>query len=169
MLFRSGYMYLADNEDFAGVLRANQAVQRAAGAETELLTPDEIAARYPFYNLDDIVLGSINLKNEGYWDGGSVFDWMRRSARENGVEYIRGEVVAMDRDIDRITGVKLSDGREIACGTVVNASGPRAVRTSRMAASACCSRSATAAMRWEAGREKSIDGASTHGQGNLAK
>ncbi|MEC8807262.1 MAG: FAD-dependent oxidoreductase, partial [Pseudomonadota bacterium] len=128
-----GYMYLADNEDFAGVLRANQAVQRAAGAETELLTPDEIVARYPFYNLEDIVLGSINLKNEGYWDGGGVFDWMRRSARENGVEYIRGEVVAMDRDADRITGVTLSDGREIACGTVVNASGPRAARTAAMA------------------------------------
>ncbi len=128
-----GYMYLADNEDFAGVLRANQAVQRAAGAETELLTPDQIAARYPFYNLDDIVLGSINLKNEGYWDGGSVFDWMRRSARENGVEYLRGEVVAMDRDADRITGVTLSDGREIACGTIVNASGPRAAHTAAMA------------------------------------
>ena len=128
-----GYMYLADNEDFAGVLRANQAVQRAAGAETELLTPDQIAARYPFYNLEDIVLGSINLKNEGYWDGGSVFDWMRRSARENGVEYLCGEVVAMDRDADRITGVTLSDGREIACGTVVNASGPRAARTAAMA------------------------------------
>ena len=128
-----GYMYLADNEDFAGVLRTNQAVQHAAGAETELLTRDEIAARYPFYNLEDIVLGSINLKNEGYWDGGSVFDWMRRWARENGVEYLRGEVVAMDRHADRIAGVTLSNRREIACGTVVNASGPRAARTAAMA------------------------------------
>ncbi len=90
-----GYMYLADNEGFAGILRANQSVQRAAGTETELLSRDEIAARYPFYHLDDIVLGSINLKDEGYWDGGTVFDWLRRSARERGVEYIAGEVVAM--------------------------------------------------------------------------
>ena len=128
-----GYMYLADNEDFAGVLRANQAVQRAAGAETELLKPDEIAARYPFYHLDDIVLGSINLKDEGYWDGGTVFDWLRRSARERGVEYVAGEVVAMTREADRITGVTLGSGETVSCGTVVNASGPRAARTAAMA------------------------------------
>jgi len=48
-----GYMYLADNDDFAGVLRDNQKVQLAAGAGTELLTPDEIRARYPFYNVDN--------------------------------------------------------------------------------------------------------------------
>ncbi len=128
-----GYMYLADNEGFAGILRANQSVQRAAGTETELLSRDEIAARYPFYHLDDIVLGSINLKDEGYWDGGTVFDWLRRSARERGVEYIAGEVVAMTREADRITGVKLGSGETVSCGTVVNTSGPRAARTAAMA------------------------------------
>ncbi|MGB1357068.1 MAG: NAD(P)/FAD-dependent oxidoreductase, partial [Candidatus Puniceispirillaceae bacterium] len=51
-----GYMYLADNAPFAEMLRRNQAIQRAAGAETELLTPQEIASRYPFYNVEDIVL-----------------------------------------------------------------------------------------------------------------
>ena len=128
-----GYMYLADNEGFAGILRANQSVQRAAGTETELLSRDEIAARYPFYHLDDIVLGSINLKDEGYWDGGTVFDWLRRSARERGVEYIAGEVVAMTREADRITSVTLGSGETVSCGTVVNASGPRAARTAAMA------------------------------------
>ena len=128
-----GYMYLADNEGFADILRANQSVQRAAGTETELLSRDEIAARYPFYHLDDIVLGSINLKDEGYWDGGTVFDWLRRSARERGVEYVAGEVVAMSRETDRITGVTLGSGETVSCGTVVNASGPRAARTAAMA------------------------------------
>ena len=128
-----GYMYLADNDGFADILRANQSVQRAAGTETELLSRDEIAARYPFYHLDDIVLGSINLKDEGYWDGGTVFDWLRRSARERGVEYIAGEVVAMTREADRITSVTLGSGETVSCGTVVNASGPRAARTAAMA------------------------------------
>ena len=75
-----GYMYLADNDGFAQTLRENQKVQLAEGAETELLGPDEIKARYPFYDVEDIVLGSINRKDEGYWDGGTVFDWWRRSA-----------------------------------------------------------------------------------------
>ncbi|WP_412551754.1 NAD(P)/FAD-dependent oxidoreductase [Shimia sp. MIT910701] len=128
-----GYLYLADNEGFAQTLRDNHKVQLAAGAETELLTAEDIAARYPFYNVDDILLGSINTKDEGYWDGGVVFDWFRRSARERGVEYVQGEVVAMARDGGKVTSVTLASGNVVHCGQVVNASGPRAARTSEMA------------------------------------
>ena len=130
-----GYMYLADNEDFAATLRENQKVQLDAGAETQLLTPDEIKARYPFYDVNDIVLGSINLKDEGYWDGGTVFDWWRRSARERGVEYVSNEVVAMTKNSGGtgVESVTLASGEVISCGQVVNASGPRANRTARMA------------------------------------
>lgn len=128
-----GYLYLADTEDFAGVLRRNRQVQVAAGAQTELLDAQAIAARYPFYNVDDIVLGSINRKDEGYWDGGLVFDWFRRSARESGVEYVAGEVVAMTREKNRISQVRLASGEVVSCGQVVNASGPRAARTAAMA------------------------------------
>lgn len=130
-----GYLYLADNESFADVLRANQKVQLASGAETRLLTPDEIAAEYPFYMLDDIVLGSINTKDEGYWDGGVVFDWFRRSARERGVEYVANEVVAMTKNANgtRVESVTLKSGEVISCGQIVNASGPRAARTAKMA------------------------------------
>ncbi|MGB1106034.1 MAG: NAD(P)/FAD-dependent oxidoreductase [Candidatus Puniceispirillaceae bacterium] len=128
-----GYMYLADNAPFAELLRHNRDIQRAAGAGTELLTPQEIAARYPFYKVDDLVLGSINRRDEGYFDGGTLFDWLRRGARERGVDYVAGEVVAMSRDGAHITHVTLASGETIACGTVVNASGPRAARTAAMA------------------------------------
>ena len=128
-----GYMYLADNAGFADILRTNQAIQRAAGTKTELLAPEEIAARYPFYKTSDLVLGSINRKDEGYWDGGTVFDWLRRSARGRGVEYVDGEVVAMDRAGGRVTSVTLASGAVVSCGTLVNASGPRAARTAAMA------------------------------------
>lgn len=131
-----GYLYLADTPDFADTLRANQQVQRAAGAQTEVLTRDEIAARYPFYALDDIVLGSINTKDEGYFDGGTLFDWWRRSARAQGVEYITNEVVAMTLDPSgtRVSSVTLATGAVIGCGAVVNAAGPHAAQTARMAA-----------------------------------
>jgi len=128
-----GYMYLADNAPFAELLRRNRDIQRAAGAGTELLTPQEIAARYPFYKVDDLVLGSINRRDEGYFDGGTLFDWLRRGARERGVDYVAGEVVAMSRGGAHITHVTLASGETIACGTVVNASGPRAARTAAMA------------------------------------
>lgn len=130
-----GYLYLADNDTFANVLRENQKVQLAAGAATRLLTADQIRAAYPFYQVDDIVLGSINTVNEGYWDGGTVFDWWRRSARERGCEYIGNEVVAMTKNKagTKVESVTLASGQVIACDKVVNASGPRAVRTARMA------------------------------------
>ncbi len=128
-----GYMYLADTEGFADALRAAQAVQAAAGAGTRLMTPDEIKAAYPFYETDDLVLGSHNTVDEGYFDGGGLFDWWRRQARERGVDYIAAEVAGLTRQGDRITEVVLADGQRIGCGTVVNAAGPRAARVAAMA------------------------------------
>ncbi len=128
-----GYMYLADTDAFADQLRSAQQVQLDAGAATQLMTPDQITAAYPFYNVDDIVLGSINLIDEGYWDGGTVFDWWRRSARERGVEYIAGEVVAMDVAGSKVQSVTLANGDVIACGKIVNATGPRGAKTAKMA------------------------------------
>lgn len=130
-----GYMYLADNDKFAQTLRDAHRIQREAGSATQLLSPDEIQARYPFYNVDDIKLGSINTVNEGYFDGGTLFEWWRRSARERGVEYITNEVVALTKSPNgqRILSVTLASGEVIACGSVINASGPRAARTAQMA------------------------------------
>ncbi|MGL4236473.1 NAD(P)/FAD-dependent oxidoreductase [Tabrizicola sp.] len=130
-----GYMYLAADEGFAEVLRRNQKIQAAAGAETRLMTPDQIKAAYPFYEVDDLVLGSINTHDEGYFDGSTVFDWFRRKAREAGVEYVADEVVGMTLSpaADRVVSVDLRSGRRIACGAVVNASGPRGAKTAAMA------------------------------------
>lgn len=130
-----GYMYLADTEAFADQLRARQKIQVAAGAATQLMTAEQIRQAYPFYNVDDIKLGSINLVDEGYWDSTAVFDWWRRSARERGVEYIANEVVAITRNAagTRVDSVTLASGEVITCGQVVNASGPRAARTAQMA------------------------------------
>ncbi len=130
-----GYMYMADNDASADVLRSCQKLQKACGAGTKFMTPDEIKRDYPFYNLDGIIGANHNLINEGYFDGNTVFDWWKRSAQENGAEYISNEVTTMTKDAAgrRVESVKLKSGETIACGTVVNASGPRAVLTSRMA------------------------------------
>jgi glycine/D-amino acid oxidase-like deaminating enzyme len=130
-----GYLYLSDNEAFSTVLRESQQVQQACGAGTKILTADEIKRDYPFYNVDDIVSGSHNRIDEGYFDGGTLFDWWRRSGKEKGVEFVGNEVVSMQRNTagTRVESVTLKSGEVVSCGTVVNASGPRAVLTSRMA------------------------------------
>ena len=127
-----GYLFLA-TEAGAPALRANQAMQAGCGAATILLTPDQIKARFPFYHLDGIALGSFNPVGEGWFDGFTMMQWWRRKARENGVEYVAGEVVAMTRNANRVESVTLAGGATVACGTVVNASGPYGGRTARMA------------------------------------
>jgi glycine/D-amino acid oxidase-like deaminating enzyme len=97
------------------------------------MTPDQIEAAYPFYNVSDIVLGSHNLQDEGYFEGSTLFDWWKRKARQHGVEYITNEVVAIQRTGDRIEGVTLASGERIACGWLVNASGTRGAKTAAMA------------------------------------
>ncbi len=130
-----GYLYLAASEAAAATLRENHTVQRAAGAETQLMTADEIRAAYPFYQVDDILLGSINRKDEGYFDGSTLFDWWRRSARERGVDYVTNEVVALTRNRagTRVESVTLRSGEVIGCGQVVNAAGTRGARVAAMA------------------------------------
>ncbi len=130
-----GYMYLADNETFAASLKEQQKVQASLGAGTKYMSAAEIAAAYPFYNLDDIIGGNHNLINEGYFDGGTIFDWWKRKARAQGAEYVHNEVTAITRNAagTQVESVTLSGGEVISCGTLVNCSGPRAAATAAMA------------------------------------
>jgi glycine/D-amino acid oxidase-like deaminating enzyme len=130
-----GYLYLADSEAFSSVLKESQQVQAACGAGTKILSAQDIKHDYPFYNVKDIVSGSHNRIDEGYFDGGTLFEWWRRSAKEKGVEFVGNEVVAMQRNNQgsRVESVTLKSGEVVSCGAIINASGPRAVLTSRMA------------------------------------
>ena len=128
-----GYMYLADTAAGADALQTVQKIQAANGAGTRHMTAAQIIDAYPFYNMDDIVAGNHNLIDEGYFDGNTLFDWWKRAARERGVDYIHNTVVSMTKTGNAVQSVTLASGEVIACGHVVNASGPRAVLTSRMA------------------------------------
>ncbi len=128
-----GYMFLA-SADKASILRQNQAVQADCGAATVLMTPDEIAQRFPFYNLEDIALGSFNDHGEGWFDGLGMMQSWQRMARKGGVEYIANEVVGIERQGNQIISVTLKSGEVIGCGVVVNAAGTRAGPLAAMAA-----------------------------------
>ena len=44
------------------------------------------------HDFDGSVCGSHKLIDEGYFDSGTMSDWWRRKARQNGVEYVTAEV-----------------------------------------------------------------------------
>jgi glycine/D-amino acid oxidase-like deaminating enzyme len=128
-----GYLYLADTEAFAEVLRDNAVMQRSLGAHTRILSPEEIQAEWPWYDVEGLVCGSHNPVDEGYFDGATIFDWFRRKARRMGAEYVQDEVTGLDMAGGRVAGVRLASGATVGAGTVVNAAGTRASRLARMA------------------------------------
>jgi glycine/D-amino acid oxidase-like deaminating enzyme len=128
-----GYLYLAATEGGAEALREAAAVQRAEGAATRLLDRAALAAEFPFMVTDDLRLGSLNTDREGYFDGYTMFEWLRRIARDRGVEYLAGEVTGIEVHGGRVSAVRLARGDTVGCGAVVNAAGTRGAQVAAMA------------------------------------
>lgn len=120
-----GYLTLA-SEGGVPVLKANHLVQTAEGSDIELIGPDELARRFPWMSLDGVALAAYGRTGEGWFDAYLWLDLIRKAARAQGVTYAHAAVTAITRDGARITGVTLSDGREITCDTFVDAAGPSA-------------------------------------------
>ena len=127
-----GYLFLA-TEAGLPILESNHAVQREHGVNVALLTPMELQERFPWMNVADLAGGSLGLADEGWFDAYALLQAFRRKARSLGVEEVAGEVVEVERDGGRATGVRLADGRRIAADWIVNAAGPRAGGVAAMA------------------------------------
>ena len=118
----NGYLYLA-SEAGAETLRANHAVQTAEGADIALLDPEAAKARFPFLNTDGVALAALGLSGEGWFDSYTMMQAFRRKAISLGAKYVRDEVVAVEREGARATGVRLASGQRIGCGAFVNTGG----------------------------------------------
>jgi FAD-dependent oxidoreductase domain-containing protein 1 len=127
-----GYLFLATSAGLP-ILESNHAVQREHGVQVALLTPKELLARFPWMNVDDVAGGSLGLADEGWFDAYALLQAFRRKARSLGAEEVAGEVVEIERDANRASGVRLADGRRITADWVVNAAGPRAAGVAAMA------------------------------------
>ena len=127
----NGYLFLATDAGLP-TLEHNHAVQRAHDVPVELLAPADLRRRFPWIHADDLAGASLGLSDEGWFDAHALLQGFRRKARALGVEERVGEVVGMDRDGDRVTGVKLADGSAIAADWIVNAAGPRAADVAAM-------------------------------------
>jgi len=128
-----GYLFLAGSTEQETVLRENHAVQKACGADVVLWNRDELANAFPHLNVEDILLASYGRSGEGWFNNTGLLHGFRAKARELGADYVTDEVVGIDREGGRVTAVRLRSGARVETGTVVNASGPRAALTARMA------------------------------------
>ncbi|MBE9636461.1 NAD(P)/FAD-dependent oxidoreductase [Salipiger mangrovisoli] len=128
-----GYLFLANTPEQVQILRDNHAAQVSCGADVVLWNRDELASAFPHIRVDDIALASYGRSGEGWFNNTGLMYGFRNKARSQGAEYVTDQVVGINREGSRVTSVTLASGAVIEAGTVVNASGPRAARTARMA------------------------------------
>jgi len=128
-----GYLFLANTPEQVRILKENHEAQVSCGADVVLWSRDELANAFPHLNVADIELASYGRSGEGWFNNTGLMYGFRNKARSLGVEYVTDEAVAIGRDGDSVTSVTLKSGAVVKAGTIVNASGPRAALTARMA------------------------------------
>lgn len=131
-LHEGGYLYLAKPAS-EPTLRQNHEVQRTEGADVILLSPVDLAIRFPWLAVDDLALGSLGRSGEGWFDGYALMAGFRRKARSLGATFLAAEAVGLRVSAARVDAVELGDGSVVRCGTVVNAAGPWARRVAAFA------------------------------------
>ena len=126
-LHEGGYLYLATQAGEA-TLRENHALQKQHGADVALLSPQQLAERFPWLALQDVVLGSLGLSGEGWFDGYLLLTALRKKAQSQGVRYVADEAVGFDTAISdgvlHVNAVRLHSGAVLPCRYAVNAGGP---------------------------------------------
>jgi sarcosine oxidase subunit beta len=129
----SGYLFLAStDEEFEG-LKAGVKLQRSYGIDVDVLSPEEIKARWPFLNIDGLVGGTFG-GQDGYAGPYEVLQGYVKKARAGGVKiHEECEVTEILSRGGKVLGVKTIHGDTISSPLVINAAGPYAGIVAEMA------------------------------------
>ena len=87
---QNGYLFLS-TEETAAVLKHNSDLQNSKGAKNVLLSPNQLKSKFPWLTTEDIKVGCLGLKNEGWFDPWSLLCALKRKAISLGVEYVTAE------------------------------------------------------------------------------
>ena len=122
----NGYLFLAGTDSTVEAMHEVCAMQRAHGAQTELLAPEALKQRYDWLNVDDIKLASFGPRDEGWFDNMSLLGGLKKAAQAAGVTYIKDKVVGFGHHKGAIQTVTLASGDTVTAGQVVSAAGTAA-------------------------------------------
>jgi len=127
-----GYMFLLTEPQDVETFRRNVAMQRRLGAETEWLTPSEIAELVPDIDLRGVLAGTFN-RGDGLADPSSVVQGYVSGAARLGAT-LRTSVEVLDILVEggRVHAV-VTDQGTVSTPVVVNAAGPWAGVVGQMA------------------------------------
>ena len=131
---QDGYLFLLNRKKDVECFKKNINIQKGLGIPVEMLQPEEIAKVLPNteLNLDDILAASY-CPEDGVSDPAGVTEGYRKNSMRLGVKIENSqEVVAIDAENHRVTGVRTKDGA-ISAPIVINAAGPFAGLVGTMA------------------------------------
>jgi glycine/D-amino acid oxidase-like deaminating enzyme len=119
---QTGYV-VGVSEPNVDSLRNSLVAQRAVGVQTEEIGANEVAALWPFADLEPFAAFAFEPRG-GYGDAYQTAQAFAVSARGAGTRIRQGTAVTeLLLAGDRVTGVRLADGTEVSAGTVVVATG----------------------------------------------
>lgn len=130
-LKENGYLFLSGNPDAVELMGELAAMQRSLGAQTQVLEPVALAARFPWLSLDDVVAGTFGASDEGWFDNMGLLGGLRAQARAQGAEFIADTVTGLERDGSRVVAAQLASGARVEAAAFVNAAGTRAAEVLR--------------------------------------
>ena len=128
---RCGYMVMAPRGGEQAI-RDVVPRQQSLGVQTEIISPEALADRYPAIDTEGIGLACVE-STSGYADPVATTRALVASARERGLRvFEHREVTGIERLNGSIVGVRTTEG-DIATPVVVNAAGPWGDRIGRLA------------------------------------
>ena len=122
----NGYLFLSQSAEGAALLAELADMQRGQGAATEVWTPVQVQARFPWLNVDDISAGSFGPRDEGWFDNMGLLSGFRAAARAQGAVFVTDEAVGLEMTGGKVSAVLLKKSARIGCAMAVNAAGTRA-------------------------------------------
>ncbi len=125
----NGYLILATQTGLP-ILEENQRTQLANGADNVILQGDDLSARFPWLQRQEIAAGCFGLSGEGWIDPYSLMTLLRQAAVAKGVKVLAKEVTGISSKNHKLT---LSDGKEFSTTHIVNAAGTAAGHVAALA------------------------------------
>lgn len=129
----NGYLFLSQTAEGAQALQDVARLQQAHGAGTVIWTPAELAARFPWLNVDDLTAASFGPRDEGFFDNMGLLSGLRAAAKAQGARFVTDQVTGLTVTAGRVTAVHLAKAGPVACEVAVNAAGTRAAQVMRWA------------------------------------
>ncbi len=127
-LKENGYLFLSATPEGAGKLAEIAAMQREEGAATELWSPEQVAARFPWLKTDDLLAATFGQRDEGWFDNMGLMNGFRAAAKAQGATFVTDRATGLDVVGGRVVAVHLEKAGRVDCAAAINAAGTRAAQ-----------------------------------------